>query len=104
MFALFFSLYLSMFMGSWINPATRDIGLYINTLINKLGEVLTSLFNGTTSPVLDLGTTLTSSYGGVPMYLSLVAFVLALITSIGIVVAAVKGIKKIFYVFFYMGR
>lgn len=103
MFALFFSLYLAMFRGSWQPVTLNGISSVIKDAINAFGEILTSIFNNVNTPMTNLGDVLTQveyTYTGAPLYLNVVSFILALITSIGIVVVAFKGIKRIFTIFF----
>lgn len=109
MFALFFSLYMSMFRGLWFNFSLTEIQNIMKPCLNGIGSFFTSLFNDVNTPMETLGDVLTANVNlyvdgflrAFPTYMGLVAFVLALITSIGIVVVATKGIKKIFTVFFY---
>lgn len=102
MFALFYNLYLAMFSGRWNAFTLNGISTLNKTLINKLGELLTSIFNNVSTPLNDLGDIMLSieSTSNSPLYLHLIALILATITSIGIVVMAVKGVKKAFGIFF----
>ena len=104
MFALFFSLYYSMFTGTWANTNTSTIMQIMTKILNAFGIWTSSLFNNVDTPMSTLGDTIF----GISPYTSityqniyvLVAFILALITCIGIVVMAVKGIKRVFSIFF----
>ena len=102
MFALFFSLYYSMFTGSWTYYSNPNwIYQLIKNGVNGLGIFITSIFgdNTTYTGFADniLGSNLEGLYG-------IVALVLATITSIGIVIMAVKGVKKAFGIFFGLIR
>lgn len=98
MFALFYNLYIAMFTGVWVQNDTSAIISQITRPFNVIGKFLTSIFNNVDTPMEDLGTTLFSNNTNYMLYL--VSFVLALITSIGIVVMSVKGVKKAFGIFF----
>lgn len=99
MYCLFYSLYVAMFIGSWQLFSWADVKTHLQAPLNDIGTFLTSLFNNVDNPFSTLGDAMFASY--YPKFIYLAAFVLALITSIGIVVVATKGIKKIFTVFFY---
>lgn len=101
MFALFFSLYYAMLTGFWTNFDYGSIfqsgtaNTALKNVLNSFGKLLTSIFSdGLTYD------TLGNDFINGGNVISLLAFVLALITSIGIVVVAVKGIKRVFGVFF----
>lgn len=103
MFALFYSLYLAMFTGRWRAITLENMNSILKPIANAIGEFITSIFGdnvsfSTLGDILFSGTNLDTT---IPNSLALVAFILALITSIGIVVMAVKGIKKVFGIFFY---
>lgn len=101
MFALFYSLYYSLFKGSWTLYTFTEITLTTKTILNGLGTFLTSIFNDNANTYDTLGETIVgSTFNNIPNILSLCALILALITSIGIVVMAVKGVKKAFGIFF----
>lgn len=93
MFVFFFSLYLAMFTGTWFNYSLNDVLEYVKVTANALGQLVTSVFG-------DLQMT---NFGDLiyNYYPELISIVLATITSIGIVIVATKGIKKLFTVFFY---
>ena len=105
MFALFLKLYVSMFTGEWVgNTSNNMLQSTFTPILKELGTFITSIFGD--NQMTNFGETLSSytSFGsnavGVPNYLLLISLVLALITSIGIVVMAVKGVKKAFGIFF----
>lgn len=108
MFTLFFSLYFAMLRGTWQNIATNQIPALVKPVTNSIGEFLTSLFNNVDTPMSSLGDALFQEMAtGGSYYMpfqALVAVILALITSIGIVVMAVKGVKKAFGIFFMLMR
>lgn len=100
MFTLFFNLYYAMFRGVWQNYTINDLKNLLTNAFNGLGTFLTSIFND--SATMDtLGNVLfESNITGAQPYMLVTSFVLASITSIGIVVMAVKGVKKAFGIFF----
>lgn len=98
MFLLFFNLYLAMFTGTWVNNSWSDIYYNAGQAFNSLGTFITSIFGDGNFNGLGDALFANNDRIGLLMILSLV---LATITSIGIVVVATKGIKKLFTVFFY---
>jgi hypothetical protein len=92
-----------MFSGQWSNVSWTQLFWQESTPntnmkngLNSLGKLLTSIFNDGADAVTTFGNEMMNQ----GTIISLVSFVLALITSIGIVVMAVKGIKRVFGVFF----
>lgn len=103
MLGLFINLYLAMFTGRWNNiPGVLSYTAVLKDIFNGLGTFLTSIFGD--AQMLNFGdviaTTTVINFVEYPNWLVLISFVLALITSIGIVVMAVKGIKRVFSIFF----
>lgn len=96
MFSLFYSIYLALFTGFWESFTIDEACYNISRSVDGLGMFLTNIFG---DGYYDrLGDSL--FYDGYNPFFSIVAFILALITSIGIVVAVIKAIKHIFTIFF----
>ena len=98
MFLLFLNLYMAMFTGTWTNYQWQYWINYnhIKENVSLLGTFITSIFGD--NQMTNLGDLFNANME--QSLLNIVCFILALITSIGIVVLAVKGIKKVFGVFF----
>ena len=95
MFVLFFYLYRSMFLGSWSMYDLSAMNTMVNNSVTQVGRIVTSIFGDYSHQITDLGTTFQVSD-----LINLTSYILALITCIGIVWLSVKGIKKVFGVFF----
>lgn len=100
MLLLFINLYTAMFRGTWVNYQWNTYIERLRTFFNGFGEFLTSIFNNVDTPMTTLGNTMFPSSDMDFTLIILVSTILALITSIGIVVMAVKGVKKAFGIFF----
>lgn len=82
-----------MFTGTWISHTWQSWSQTFQPSMDVLGKFITSIFGDSTYTTL--GTDLSDA-----MFLSIFANILTLITCIGIVVMAVKGIKRVFSIFF----
>lgn len=97
MFLLFLNLYMAMFSGVWRNYGMQTYISYLKPLFNDIGLFFTSIFGN--NQMTTLGDAIFANSSDFP-YFALIALVLATITSISIVIMAVKGIKKAFGIFF----
>ena len=102
MVLLFIQLYYSIFQGTWSSITWNSISNNLKPFINGIGTFLTSIF-GDTQTMDTLGDILfiNGTKDALFMFISLI---LALITSICIVYACGKVLKRIFGVFFLTGR
>lgn len=95
MFSLFFSLYLALFTGHWLYLDYYQVTGHMRNVFDGLGEFLTNIFGD--GSYNRLGATLFDSD---ETLFFLISFILAIITTIGIIIVATKGIKRIFAIFF----
>ena len=96
MFSFFFSLIASLFIGDWrYFTDLQQIGDRISNPLTGLGILVTSTFNNVTEPMINL-----SDYFGSMDIIYLVSFVMAVVVTIGVIVAVVNIIKRIFTIFF----
>lgn len=125
MFGLFFSIIVSMFNGSWSSYSTSEAIYRIGNGIGHLFGNLCYLFQSFGLNVHTEGLTdyneVINTYNGVSSNLStsvtagikevileslpdIVGGVIATIVTIGIIVVALKGIKRLFTILFTVGR
>lgn len=113
MFGLFYALYLSLLHGEWLGPISTQDAIYaaensLSTFFNALGRTLQNMSVGTgnvtnNNSIIAIYTNVANETSLAWQTMDVVqisALVLALITSISVVVLAVKGIKHIFTIFF----
>ena len=103
MFTLFFSMVVAMFTGDWYLYDFQEMSVLVKEPFGKVIEIITSLFNNVDSAVTNVDG-LMGMFHGAPYFVYLVSAIIALVISIGIILVALKVVKRLFTILFTLGR